>query len=869
MTKVHVVNHTHWDREWYFTTADAFVLSENSFTEMLDELERNPKAKFCLDGQTSILDDYVQIRPERVEQIKKFVAEKRLEIGPWYTQTDAFFVNEESIIRNLMVGIRDTKKYGEHMKIGYLPDTFGFNAQLPTIFQNCGIDNIIFYRGINYDKHVKYPYFMWKALNDKKIYAVNLLDGYGSAQKLNVSEEYINGRLIPKTEYMAKAAGKYDVLLTAGEDQQDIIKDLSDRLASVSEKTGHEYIQSTYEEFMDYIRTLDDLEIYQGEFREPCIARVHKTIGSVRYDIKRMNFIIEQKLLNRVEPLMAIAKANGINISEKMLHVAWKKIMEGQAHDGMGGCVSDSVTVDILHRIKEAMEMADSIENIITKRLAEQMRLKDNQIIVFNTSPKAYKGYKIIEFMCPSKNIEIKGHENAVLVDEVYYAGKDNVMIYDGMGRTYINEDPYYKLKLLVDIEIPSMGYKVVEFSEVGTPLSEVETVQETTISNEFYTINSIGNNLELTTSFGKTFTNFLEFEDCGNDGDTYDFSPLRGDVAEVLSLNAKDVKTSKLFEEMTLEGSFEMPLTLEDRVKDNGETGALDIELKLRLVKGSKLIECECKVNNQIYSHRLRVKVNAEIATKETIASLPFGFIRRPVLNGEPTGWEEKFVEMPIDIEPYDASVSVDSAKYTVSAFGKGIKEYQHIGDSMYLTLFASTGDLGKPNLLYRPGRASGDTTKKGHEMMPTPMAELIGGLEFEFSFSVLEGSFDEYEVSKLWEDYTKQDISYQLQELNKFVHRLDNKIQLRENPISSPKEFSLLSISDEDIFSSLVPSLYDESAFVLRLKNPTGKARMASEMDLSKFSKVEKVNYIEEVCENQNFEILAYDTLTLKLWM
>lgn len=39
MVNVYIVQHTHWDREWYFTAADAKVLSEQVFTEVLDELE--------------------------------------------------------------------------------------------------------------------------------------------------------------------------------------------------------------------------------------------------------------------------------------------------------------------------------------------------------------------------------------------------------------------------------------------------------------------------------------------------------------------------------------------------------------------------------------------------------------------------------------------------------------------------------------------------------------------------------------------------------------------------------------------------------------------------------------------------------------
>ncbi|MCL6573988.1 MAG: alpha-mannosidase [Bacillus sp. (in: Bacteria)] len=869
MSKVHVVNHTHWDREWYFTTADALVLSENVFTEVLDELENNPEAKFCLDGQSSIVDDYVQLRPERVKQIEKFVSQKRLAIGPWYTQTDAFFVNAESIIRNLTVGIRDSKKYGDYMNIGYLPDTFGFNAQMPTLLQNCGIDNIVFWRGINFNKHVNSPYFKWQGLGGKEVLAVNLVDGYGGASHLKDTDYYLENKLIPATEKVNRLSESQEVLLPSGGDQLDIINDLPQKLASISKKTADDYVVSTYETFIEYLRRQENLTGYVGEFREPCTARVHKSIGSVRYDIKRSNFIIEQKLLNRVEPLMAIARANGITISEKLLHVAWKKILEGHAHDSMGGCVSDDVAMDIIHRFKEANEMADGIENLIVKRLSEQMKLKDTELLVFNTLPTRYKGYKIIEFMCPSKNIKLKGYQDAVILEAISYEGKDNLLIETPAGHKFINEDPYYKLKVLIHIDLPAMGYRVIEFEQATKAIPELVVTEDVSIANKYGSIQFNNNELELTTSFGKKISNFIQFEDCGNDGDTYDYSPLRGDQAHLLSLSLKGVKKTAHLEEMTLAGTFELPYQLSDRLNPEGQKNTLCIELTIRLLKDSDRIECKCIVDNQIYSHRLRAKINTDIIAEETIASLPFGYIRRPVLNGEPENKQQEYVELPIDIEPYDASVAVECEQYNIAAFGKGMKEYQFIEDSLYLTLLATTSQLGKPNLVYRPGRASGDTTKKGHVMIATPKAELIGINEFEFALQITEGEFDEYTTAKTWEEYTVEHISYQAQTLNKFIHRLDNKVQPREKVASSPVEFSLLEVSEENLYSSMAPSLYDENASLLRLKNPTKEAKQLQQFDFSHFKQVAKVNYIEEVCENESYVIPPYDTLTLKLWL
>ena len=162
MVTAYLVNHTHWDREWYFTTMDALVLSEQLFTEVLDELDRNPEANFTLDGQISVVDEYVEIHPEAQARIRKFVGEGRLFLGPWYTQTDALIPDAESIIRNLVIGMRDTQiKYGTPMKVGYLPDTFGFNAQMPTLLHQVGIDNMVFWRGTNFNRQVPSVYFRW------------------------------------------------------------------------------------------------------------------------------------------------------------------------------------------------------------------------------------------------------------------------------------------------------------------------------------------------------------------------------------------------------------------------------------------------------------------------------------------------------------------------------------------------------------------------------------------------------------------------------------------------------------------------------------------------------------------------------------
>ncbi|EAE2995221.1 alpha-mannosidase, partial [Listeria monocytogenes] len=136
--------------------------------------------------------------------------------------------------------------------------------------------------------------------------------------------------------------------------------------------------------------------------------------------------------------------------------------------------------------------------------------------------------------------------------------------------------------------------------------------------------------------------------------------------------------------------------------------------KLILEVKKGSELLDVKVEVDNQIKNHRLRLKVNTGVKTDYNIASLPFGYIKRkPVV---PANWRETYSEMPIDIEPLEQSVTLTNEAESCTIFTQGIKEYQQLDQYLALTLLATTGQLGKPDLAYRPGRASGDTTKKGH---------------------------------------------------------------------------------------------------------------------------------------------------------
>lgn len=132
-TTAHLISHTHWDREWYMPYERHHVLLAKLMNELLETLEQDTRYRyFHLDGQTIIIEDYLQVHPERREQLERFIREGRIVIGPWYVLQDEFLTSSEANVRNLLIGHQDAAKYGVISKLGYFPDSFGNIGQAPS-----------------------------------------------------------------------------------------------------------------------------------------------------------------------------------------------------------------------------------------------------------------------------------------------------------------------------------------------------------------------------------------------------------------------------------------------------------------------------------------------------------------------------------------------------------------------------------------------------------------------------------------------------------------------------------------------------------------------------------------------------------------
>ncbi|SYW03794.1 conserved protein of unknown function [Oenococcus oeni] len=853
---VYLVNHTHWDREWYFSHRDSLILSDLLFTNMIKELEKHPEASFTLDGQISILDDYVAIHPETKARIKHLVSKNQLQIGPWYTQPDALHVQGESLLRNGMIAILSSRKYGKTMSVGYLPDTFGFNSQLPVILDELGLKSFVFWRGIDIKKTGS-CYFIWHSLgNSRKVIAVNMPQGYSTGMLLNASNQYVNQRLDPAVTFIEDQSNRFEpnILIPTGNDQMSIITNFSDQVAKINEIGKYHYQISNYEDFIEKISHETSLSDYMGEFLDPVLARVHRTCGSSRMDIKLAATALEDKLVHQVEPLMVIGRKFAINLGNCILTDVWKKLLDSQAHDSLAGSVVDSVAEDILHRLKEGNELADGILNTIKRLISLRLKLSSNQVVVFNPLPRNTVDYCSVRIVSPTESVAFDGVDDSVLVANKRIHGRDHLLQQTRSGDQQTNEPGYFISDYLVKMALPAMGYKILNF-RADSEL-ELETTPIKQLQTEHFTVVFDSGHVDLKLNDGTVIHDFICLKDSGNAGDTYDYSPPEHDRAVTMLFRSASVFKRGHYEEMKLAGQFKLPRTLSDR--RNGESNT-EYRFTMTISYIADLLQIHVSVDNQIFDHKLVLAINTGSVTDKNTASVPFGYLTRSQQSVK--DWQKHFVEKPVSIWPLDNNVTVENKKYSITIFSKMIKEYQQHGKYLLFTLLASTDQLGKADLINRPGRASGDTTKVGHPYIPTPGAEVLGKHNYDVQIYFAK-TFNELVVAKIQEKINFQAMSYQIQSKNLFLNRLDNKLQDDLVPIAGlPTQFNLIDLPNGLFVSACYPSYFGNNATILRLFNPS-KLAVAFKLP----SGAQAVNALEDSREYHGI-IAAYDLLSIKI--
>lgn len=788
MKKVHIISHSHWDREWYMAYEQHHMRLVTLMDDLLELFEKDPEFNsFHLDGQTIILDDYLQVRPEKREAVQKAIHAGKLQIGPFYILQDDFLTSSESNTRNMLIGMAESKKWGTPVMLGYFPDTFGNMGQTPQMMLQANLKSAAFGRGvkpIGFDNEVlpddnytsQYSEMNWEGPDGSEIFGLLFANWYSNGNEIPTDPEEAKIFWKQKLADVEKYGSTNHYLMMNGVDHQPVQKDITAAIRLANELfPDYEFVHSSFTEYLEAVQgdLPEDLGTVHGELtsQETDGWYTLANTASARVYLKQWNTRVSRQLENIAEPLATMAYEVTKNYPHDQLTYAWKTLMQNHPHDSICGCSVDEVHREMMPRFEKANEVGKFVAEEAAATLIQaidttQFPKNSKPFVVFNTNGTIKSGTAEIEVELerktfkegvPHRLFEALKNQPAGMYRIINAAGEE-MKAAISEPKVRFNYElpkeafriPYMESYVIVTLEVEKMAgfswetFALIEEKSAIVPNSLVHE-DGRVLENQFVkaTIEENGS-LTLTDKVtGKTLKNLLVFEDVGDVGNEYIFKQPVNDRA-ILSTEfphtVEIIENNGVIGKVLLTQSMLVPEAADERLTEEQQAV---IEFRYRKAQRSKKmipmtlktiitindvtrdVSFETSMNNQAKDHRLRVLFPTTLAVETHEADSIYEAVTRP--NTVSTHWEN-----PTNPQHQHAFVNLHGDTFGVTVSNFGLNEYEIVEDTIALTLLRSVGELGDWGYF------------------PTPEAQCLGEHTFVFGIEIHgapEGRFATYQ--------------------------------------------------------------------------------------------------------------------------
>ena len=519
--RLHVISNTHWDREHREVFQANRYWLVDAFDKLIEIMENDPEYRnFTFDGQTIVVDDYLEVKPHMKERLKALIESGRILVGPWYSLPDHFASNPECIIRNLLKGDRMCRQFGKKMAFGYSIFSFGQMAQLPQLYAGFGVDTLILYKRYPADIITKSE-FLWQAPDGTTVLASRLGPGNrldflvhftipvilgGDMRQPGWNVTFTEGTLLTNVigdifsrQYPIELAPDYrvrkDKVRQGIEDalgplQQDSVAktvfatfdgidcsapagEIPEGIRLANEIMGDE-VEVIHSNLIDYFQEfrkevdVASLITYSGDMTAGPVGNIQSETMSANVELKQCNHKAEITILHYAEPFSAFNAISGGRYPSSMLQLAWKYLLTVQAHDAIHACGIAGIKADNMHGVVQAQEIAQcvarrALDGLVAKIDPSAFADDDILLTVFNPTRFARTEVFPIDIDLPRAEAVIDYHVETLDGERLEHYEYDNTAVNMGSINPENRPKTVYCDRSHADLlvkDIPPFGYK-------------------------------------------------------------------------------------------------------------------------------------------------------------------------------------------------------------------------------------------------------------------------------------------------------------------------------------------------------------------------------------------------------------------------
>lgn len=382
---VRCVGHTHLDVAWLWRLRHTREKAVRSFSTVLRLMEMYPEYVF-LQTMPQLYEYVRQDYPEVYERIKDRVKEGRWEAGgAMWLEADCNLPSGESLVRQIAAGTAFFREqFGTECAYLWLPDVFGYCAQLPQVLAKSGIRAMMTTK-ISWNQYNRLPHdtFKWRAPDGSEI-IVHCITTPLPEQSSGHYYTY-NGHLTPRTvtgiwdAYRDKDVNR-ELLLAYGygdggggptremlelRRRMDIMPGLP-RVTTGRADSYFEALENRISETDRYVHTWDGelyLEYHRGTYTSQ--AALKEANRRLELRLRRAEWLHVWR-----DSLRGPAAGNGIDSS---IRNAWTIVLRNQFHDILPGSCNAEVAADALEEYAEARSILGEAEMNLLGDLTESV----------------------------------------------------------------------------------------------------------------------------------------------------------------------------------------------------------------------------------------------------------------------------------------------------------------------------------------------------------------------------------------------------------------------------------------------------------------------------------------------------------------
>ncbi len=726
---LHIIPHSHWDREWYLPFEKHRVRLVELFDRLIEVMEQNEDYTYYhMDGQYVVIDDYLEIRPHMRDRLLALVHAGRIQVGPWYILQDEYLTSGEANVRNMLYGIKLCREIGaDPVETGYFPDAFGNISQAPQIVRGFGFDNAVFGRGLNdvgadnkiiKENGITKSELLWRSPDGSEVMGVLFANWYHNAMELPSDPEALKARIAAIVGSTSRFAQTDHLLGMNGCDHQPIQTNLHKVIALANEVQDEVIVkQSNFKDYIEELRPYrDTFPVFEGEINGQLSAGACPLIctASAHVDIKQKNHDVQHLLERIAEPASMIAKLGGGEYSSDLFLYAWKKLMQNHPHDSICSCSCDEIYEEMKTRFAKSAACGEELRDAALDYLAATVNTADADgdaaILVLSLEP----GQSVVTV---TANVDLD------LTDDT-----QAIAIFDEDGNevaakfTYIPNQFTYTLPkdrfrqprfvnrfaIEMQVQMHGIGYRTFSVKKQAASVKTAISYTERSMENEFLAVSFNQNGTVDVTDkrSGRVYAGQNLFEDTRDVGNLYNYVQAQGDVA---------VTTADAAAEIALHEISPWSVTFEVTVPM-----AIDADITTFVTLSDKVARVDFKtvVTNRAENHRLRALFTSDIVTEHVYAEGQFDVVRRDITPSPM--WKN-----PCNAQRAQAFVTLESDTGTdaLMVANRGLCEYEVLRDgrnTLAITLVRAVGEIGDWGVFPAPlGQKKGTWTLE-YSMIP-----------------------------------------------------------------------------------------------------------------------------------------------------